>query len=126
LAILKLCIVRFSRISTRKVKQTRCAFSLLEVVAVVTIIGIVAAVVLARISGTAAGARKNACYVHKGNIEVQVRRWHRTKNSWPTLNLADIGLDEEYFPDGLPTCPVDGTTYSLNASTHKVSGHDHN
>jgi prepilin-type N-terminal cleavage/methylation domain-containing protein len=107
-------------------RKTRAAFSLLEILAVVTIIGIVSVVVLARISGTAAGARKNACYVHKGNIEVQSRRWHRTKNSWPALNLADIGLDKTYFPDGLPTCPVDGTTYSLDASTHKVVGHGHN
>jgi prepilin-type N-terminal cleavage/methylation domain-containing protein len=104
---------------------TRSGFSLLEVLAVVTIIGIVALVVLGRITGTSADAKKNACYVHKGNIEVQVRRWHRTKDSWPALNLNDIGSDSAYFSYGLPTCPVDGTSYTMDAATHNVSGHDH-
>ena len=105
---------------------TRCGFSLLEVLAVVTIIGIVAVVVFGRISGAGLNAKKNACYVHKGDIEVQAQRWHRTKNSWPASNLADIGADEDYFPDGLPTCPVDGTSYTLDETTHHVVGHDHN
>jgi len=105
--------------------NTRNAFSLLEILAVVTIIGIVAVVVLGRISSTSLDAKKNACYVHKGNVEVQVQRWHRTKDSWPALNLADIGVVDEYFPDGLPTCPVDGTSYTLDSTTHRVVGHDH-
>ncbi|MCG8583166.1 MAG: type II secretion system GspH family protein [Pirellulales bacterium] len=105
--------------------SARIGFSLLEVLAVVTIIGIVAVVVLSRISGSASDARRNACYVHKGNIEVQVQRWYRTKGSWPNVSLSDIGSDTAYFSDGLPTCPVDGTSYSLDAATHHVSGHDH-
>lgn len=104
---------------------TRNGFSLMEVLAVVTIIGIIAVVVLGRISDTGANARANSCYVHKGNIDVQVQRWHRTKDSWPALNLADIGGDSAYFSDGLPTCPVDGTAYTLDAATYYVTGHDH-
>jgi general secretion pathway protein G len=104
----------------------RLGFSLLEILAVVTIIGIVAVVVLGRISSTSSIAKKNACYVHKGNVEVQAERWHRTKDSWPATNLTDIGAVVEYFPDGLPTCPVDGTSYTLDATTHRVIGHDHN
>lgn len=106
-------------------QATRSGFSLLEILAVVTIVGILAVVVLARISESAANAKKNACYVHKGNIEVQVQRWYRTKASWPDLNLANIGSENAYFSDGLPTCTVDGTSYTLDAATHHVSGHNH-
>ena len=109
----------------RRRSAMRSGFSLLEILAVVTVIGIVAVVVLGRISSSAASAKKNTCYVHKGNIEVQVRRWQRTKSSWPDLNLANIGSDPDYFSDRLPTCPVDGTTYTLDAATHYVSGHNH-
>ena len=114
-----------SRDSHDRGHATRSGFSLLEILAVVTIIGIVALVVLGRISDAGSTAKKNACYVHKGNVEVQVQRWHRTKDSWPASNLADIGAVEAYFQDGLPTCPVDGTSYTLDATTHFVVGHDH-
>ena len=39
---------------------------------------------------------------------------------------GDIGTVDDYFPDGLPTCPVDGTSYTLDATTHFLVGHDHN
>ena len=123
--VLQIMFSSCERNGQRGGRAVRHGFGFLEILAVVTIIGVVAVVLLPRISGSTANAKKNACYVHKGNIEVQVQRWYRAKASWPDLNLANIGSDSAYFSDGLPTCPVDGTSYVLDAATHQVTGHNH-
>lgn len=110
----------------RTQSTARGAFSLIEMLAVSTLIGIVALVVLARFSNTGFEARRSACYTHKGDIEVEVQRWFRDKGSWPSATLSDIGADVNYFPEGLPICPVDGTGYVLDPTTHFVAGHVHN
>lgn len=101
------------------------AYSLLELLAVVTIVGIVAALAIARLSGNSLVGKKNACYVTKGSIELQVQLWHRHKGGWPATNLSDIGADQAYFPEGLPACPVDGSSYAIDGATHRVTGHAH-
>lgn len=109
----------------RHVQNKQRAFSLLEMLAVVAILGLLAAVVLANFSSTSNTAKKRACYVTKGEIELQVRLWYRDKGSWPQNNLSNIGADTGYFPEGLPTCPVDGTAYTIDGTTHRVVGHTH-
>jgi general secretion pathway protein G len=99
--------------------------SLLELLAVIAIVGLLAAIVLVNFRPTSEGANKNACYVTKGEINLQVRLWQRDKGSWPQTNLSDIGADAAYFPAGLPTCPVDGSTYTIDGTTHEVVGHTH-
>ena len=37
--------------------------------------------------------------------------------------LSDIGADPNYFPDGLPTCPVSGQPYRLDPTTDRLVGH---
>jgi hypothetical protein len=34
--------------------------------------------------------------------------------------LSDIGGNVNYFPDGMPTTPVDRSACTLNATTHRV------
>jgi len=103
----------------------RRAFSLLELLAAMALIGVVAAIGLARLGGQSTATKQKACSVYRNNIEVQAQLWYRNKSVYPLSNLSDIGLDAEYFPDGLPTCPVDGSAYLLDAATHKVIGHTH-
>ncbi len=98
---------------------------MLEMLAVVTILGILAAVVVAGFSAADSDARVQACYVNKGNIELQARLWFRNYGTWPATDLSNIGADSGYFPDGLPTCPVDQNGYTLDAATHNVVGHVH-
>ncbi|MGI8982626.1 MAG: type II secretion system protein [Pirellulaceae bacterium] len=99
--------------------------SLLELLAAITILAIVAAIVMPRLGDQAKSAKKRACLVNQGNIEVQTQLWYRTKGSWPAKGLSDIGANQTFFPEGLPTCPVDGSTYQLDAATHRVTGHSH-
>lgn len=103
----------------------RSAFSLLELLAVVAIIGVVAAVILPRVSVGHDEGKKAACYVFKGDIEVRAELWMHNTGSWPAGDLSDIGADLNYFPEGLPVCPVDGTAYTIGTATGRVIGHVH-
>jgi len=101
------------------------AFSLLELLAVVAMLGLIAAIVLPRISGPSDESKRQACFVNKGDIEIQAEIWMHNTGNWPAANLTDIGVDTNYFPEGVPTCPVDGTAYSIDSNTGRVIGHNH-
>jgi len=99
--------------------------SLLELLAVVTLMGIIAMVVVPRFGGTADDAKATGCSVNRNNIEVQAQLWFRNKGTWPQSNLNDLMGDPDYFPDGPVTCPVDGSAYSFDPLTQRVTGHNH-
>ena len=101
----------------------RRGVSLLELLAVVTIVGLLAGLIFARFISSSDAAAKNACYVNRGEIELQAQLWFRDKAVWPQANLSDIDLS--FFPEGLPTCPVDGSPYQFDSATGKVIGHVH-
>src|SRR3954465_12590921 len=101
------------------------AFSLMELMAVLIILGILAAVIVPRLAAPQVASKKSACYANKGDIELQVKLWKRNKSTYPAANLSDIGADTSYLPGGLPVCPVDGTAYTINTTTGCVVGHTH-
>jgi general secretion pathway protein G len=103
----------------------RRGFSLIEMLIVVTLVGILAAIVVSRTSQPTDAAKENSCAVNRGNIEIQAQLWLRNNGSWPAADLSDIGADTDYFPDGLPTCPVDGSAYVFDSATQRVTGHNH-
>jgi prepilin-type N-terminal cleavage/methylation domain-containing protein len=105
--------------------RKRRAFSLLEIIAAIVILAIVAAYVVPRLGANHDTARRNACWTNKGEIELQVQLWRRNNGSYPTANLSTIGGNSIYFPLGLPTCPVDGTAYTIDTTTGLVVGHTH-
>ena len=104
---------------------TRDAFSLTELMAVIVLIGITATIVLTRASTGNDNSNIAACYVNKGDIEIQAELWLNNSGSWPLANLSDVGGDVNYFPEGVPLCPVDGTVYTIDTSTGRVIGHNH-
>jgi general secretion pathway protein G len=110
--------------SNNHLPRRRRALSYLELLAVVTLVGILAAVAIVRLSG-AATSRKSACYTLKGNIEVQAQLWRRNKGVWPAANLADMAADKAYLPEGLPACPVDNSAYTFDSVSQRVTGHVH-
>jgi len=106
-------------------RNIRRGLSLLQLVATITILLILAVIILPRFGSTAANAKSQGCAANRRNIEVQARLWYRTKGSWPATNLSDIGANSSFLPEGIPTCPVDGSAYTLSSTTHQITGHNH-
>lgn len=99
----------------------RSAFSLMELLAVVTILGIIAAIIVPRVTVSSDTAKAKTHAHNKAQINSAVERWYVEKGVWPANTLLDIGADTNYFPTGLPTNPVTNAAYSLNAVTHRVN-----
>lgn len=105
---------------TKSRKRRSFGFSLLELLAVVTILGIIAVVVIPRISVSSNTAKANADKQNRSEINSAVERWYFDNGTWPAADLSDIGADANYFPDGIPTNPIDGSAYTLDPVTHRV------
>ena len=108
-------------------------FTLIEILFVIVVIAILAAIVLPRLTETATQARENACDANVANINTQIERYYFKEGIWPSQSLIEMTPDAtpanyDYFPDGLPTCPVSEEAYEMSTVTHRVydaPGHDH-
>jgi general secretion pathway protein G len=105
-------------------QQNRVAFSLMELLAVVTILGILAAIIVPRVSGGNDMAKDKTCFHNRAEINITVEQFYLHNGTWPANDLSDIASDPNYFPDGLSTCPVSGQPYRLDPTTHRLIGHD--
>jgi len=99
------------------------AFSLLELIVVVAILGIIAALILPRVTSSATAAKEKTCYHNRAQINSMVEQYYMVQGVWPADNLADIGANINYFPQGIAACPVSGAAYRLDPTTHRVVGH---
>jgi prepilin-type N-terminal cleavage/methylation domain-containing protein len=103
----------------------RDAFSLMELIAVLGIVGLLATVILPRLTSGTDSADAAACHTQKGDIEIQAELWKYNTGAWPAANQSTIGADLNYFPSGMATCPVDNSSYSIDTNTGRVIGHNH-
>ena len=110
---------------TRRVAVVRRGFTLTELMAVLGILGVLAALVVPRVIGHHDASKRAACYANQGEIELQVKLWRRNQGSYPVANLSNIGANPAYFPSGVPTCPFDGSAYTIDTTSGLVSGHTH-
>jgi general secretion pathway protein G len=99
----------------------RSGFSLMELLAVVTILGIIAAIIVPRVTVSSDTAKQKVHAHNKATINAAVERWYIETGAWPANDLSDIGGDTDYFPEGIPANPTGGAAYSLNAATHRVN-----
>ncbi|MEX0642650.1 MAG: hypothetical protein WD468_08105 [Pirellulales bacterium] len=98
---------------------------LIELIAVVAILGVIAMIIVPRMSTQRTSANRTSCFNQKAEVELQVKLWKRNNGSYPAANLSNIGANTAYFPSGLPACPVDGTSYTISTTTGLVTGHTH-
>jgi len=95
----------------------------LQILMGVIILAIIIALVLPRIIYSQRTAREHSCYSNVKRIDEQIELWHVRKGGWPSLDLADISADSDYFPSGIPVCPVTGAPYFLDNSTYRIVAH---
>jgi general secretion pathway protein G len=100
--------------------RKRSGFSLMELLAVVTILGIIAAIIVPRVTVSSDTAKQKVDAHNKATINAAVERFYIETGAWPAADLSDIGADTDYFPDGIPTNPVSGAAYALDATSHRV------
>jgi len=96
-------------------------FSLFELIAVIAIIGFISTLIVPRISTSISTAKEKTCFHHRAQINSAVEIYAVENGTFPTT-LSDLDTPDK-FPDGIPTCPVTGVTYTLDATTHRVVGH---
>ena len=110
-----------------KRSQKRNAFSLLELLAVVTILGIIAAMVLPRITVSKTDAQNRVHAQNKAEINAAVERYYLDTGSWPADDLSDILPTStppvyDYLPEGIPVNPLTGSAdYTLDSTSHRVN-----
>ena len=99
-------------------RSLRRGFSLLELLLVVTIIGVIASVVLPRI-----GKSGRVCLEYTAQLIVAAEKFFLANGKTPKV-VNQLQADE-YYGAEIPVCPVDGRAYRLNPTTGRVVGHHH-
>lgn len=97
----------------------------MELLAVVTILGIIAAIIVPRVTSSADSAKQKTCIYNVGHIHSAVERYRDSTGNWPSANLVELDGVLDWFPDGIPTCPVSGDAYELDTTggLYRVNGH---
>jgi general secretion pathway protein G len=104
--------------------KKQSGFTILEVIIIVVLLSIIAGIVIPRINISTQKTKVQACEMNRSIINKQVEIYYFVEGTWPMDNLDDIETNYSYFPDGVPTCPVNSTSYALKISPyHRVSGH---
>jgi len=97
-------------------------FSLIEVLIVVVIIGILAAISLPRFASSTYEAKVSADNMNIKNINTQWELAFFKTGVYPALNT--LLTSDSYFPDGPPACPF-GTPYADVNGNNRVDTHSH-
>jgi prepilin-type N-terminal cleavage/methylation domain-containing protein len=100
--------------------HNRKGFTLVELLIVVLILGALAAIAIPRITTSAYNAKQRACETNIDIMNSQLEIWWAYNGSYPALDV--ITTDDDYFPDGVPACPLLGT-YSLGANDRVSCDH---
>lgn len=110
-------------------KANKKGFTLIEMLIVVTIIGILAAIIMPRFLTSSDTAKKNSHKTTRQNINAQIELYHFNTNIWPAdFAAASWGATPtDYFPDGQPvSCNADvAVAWTIDATSHRIDTSTH-
>jgi type IV pilus assembly protein PilA len=107
----------------KMLKNNEKGFSLVELMVVVVIIGVLVAIAIPVYNITTDRAEKGACHANQRMIEGAVSQYEMN-TSESIVDANNIDFLDEYFKDGAPTCPSDGT-YSIKDGKVSCTAHNH-
>jgi len=98
-----------------KINKTnrKAGFTLVEIMIVVAIIGLLAAIAIPNFVKARTTAQKNACINNLRQIDGAKEQWALEKKLAPGAASVDSEV-EAYIKNGRPNCPAGGT-YTFNA-----------
>lgn len=104
---------------------SRKGVTLIELLIVVLILAALSAIAIPRISQSATKAKSKACETNLDIVNSSIELYNADEGAYPD-KLSTITANTDYFPDGAPTCPVDGLVYpdTLTAK-NRVDATDH-
>ncbi len=94
-------------------------FTLLEILAVLAIMGILAALAVPRFLISTTAAEGEVCNANQGTLALQVERYYLANDAYPA-DFDTLAAITDYFPQGPPVCPGGGV-YSIAVATGAVA-----
>jgi len=95
-------------------KHNRKGFTLVEIMIVVAIIGLLAAIAIPNFVSARATAATNACLANLRQLDSAIQMYQIDNGSWPS-QFSDLS---DYLRNVPTTCPADSTvSYTLNAAS---------
>ena len=90
---------------------------------VVLLVSILVTIGIVRIAESSDKAKEKSCNSNRAQLNAALERFAVANGGFAT-GISDVDTTD-YFPGGIPVCPVDGSAYTMNTTTHRVEGHVH-